>query len=302
MEENMNLRDENGWMVPCHDGYLDFPAQDDTPIAVTVWNHMISVKPHRHKFQEFALITRGYCVHVYRGIEVPLIPGDVFLIEPEEEHGYEIQAPIELINCQFYPEKLGGECQKLMRQMCLQKKDSGSHSRQSRLDRQGILHLNMKERKDIEFLLNSMMEEQENPQEDMAVMKAACLQMILIKFRRNQKRKAEQISHYKDSKKEKIYEILSYMEENLTKELDVHRIAEEACWSVGYFRAVFKDVTGLTPTEYLNRLRILKSLEYMQKDGMNVSEAALRAGYLDPAYYSRLFKKIMGYSPRYFKN
>ena len=29
-------------------------------------------------------------------------PGDVFLIEPGEEHSYEIQAPIELINCQFF--------------------------------------------------------------------------------------------------------------------------------------------------------------------------------------------------------
>ncbi len=32
----MNIQDKNGWMVPSHNGYLEFPAQDDTPIAVTV--------------------------------------------------------------------------------------------------------------------------------------------------------------------------------------------------------------------------------------------------------------------------
>ena len=36
----MNIQDKNGWMVPSHNGYLEFPAQDDTPIAVTVWNHI----------------------------------------------------------------------------------------------------------------------------------------------------------------------------------------------------------------------------------------------------------------------
>ncbi|MGI6011812.1 MAG: AraC family transcriptional regulator [Ruminococcus sp.] len=298
----MNPQDQNGWMVPCHDGYLEFPAQDDTPIAVTVWNHMISVKPHRHRFQEFALITKGYCIHVYKGISVPLIPGDVFLIEPDEEHSYEIQAPIELINCQFYPEKLEGECRKLMREMGCQEENYGYRSRQSQLNRQGIIHLDMKERQDIEFLLNCMMEEQKRGEEDMAGMKTACLQMILIKFRRNRKRKAAQIDHYKNSRKEKIYEILSYVEDHLAEEINFGQIAGQAGWSTGYFRAVFKDVTGMTPTEYLNRLRILKSLEYMQRDGLNVSEAAQRVGFLDPAYYSRLFKKIMGYAPRYFKN
>ena len=297
----MNIQDKNGWMVPSHNGYLEFPAQDDTPIAVTVWNHIISVKPHRHKFHEFALITKGYCIHIYKEVSVPLIPGDVFLIEPDEEHGYEIQAPVELINCQFYPRKLQKEYRKQMRRVDNGGETYGSDSRQSQLNRQGIIHLDVKEQKEVEFLLRMMMEEQENHQGGMADIKMACLQTILIKFGRNRRRKAQQTGQYKESKKEKIYEILAFIEKNLAEEPDFHRIAGKAGWSVGHFRTVFKDVTGLTPTEYLNRLRILKPLEYMQKEGLNVSEAAERVGYLDPAYYSRLFKKIMGYPPRYFR-
>lgn len=321
----MDIWDENGWMVPCHDGYLEFPRQDSSGIAVTVWNHMVSVKPHRHNFLEFALITKGCCIHVYKGVQVPLIPGDVFLIEPGEEHSYEIQAPIELINCQFFSEELSRECNEmlegvkqrndivyekreiqnrwneLIRGLSDSEEDWIYQSRQSNLNRQGIIHLNMKERSVIEYLMNSMMEEQENREEGMEQIKMACLQMILVKFRRIQRRQFEQSSHHKDCRKEKIYEILAYMETHIAEELDFNQMADSAYWSVGYFRSVFKDVTGLTPTEYLNRLRILKSLEYMQKESLNVSEAAERVGYYDPAYFSRLFKKIMGYSPRYFK-
>ena len=73
-----------------------------------------------------------------------------------------------------------------------------------------------------------------------------------------------------------------YMETHIAEELDFNQMADSAYWSVGYFRSVFKDVTGLTPTEYLNRLRILKSLEYMQKENLNVSEAASESGITIP--------------------
>ena len=43
----------------------------------------------------------------------------------------------------------------------------------------------------------------------MEQIKMACLQMILVKFRRIQRRQFEQSSHHKDCRKEKIYEILA---------------------------------------------------------------------------------------------
>lgn len=294
----MNINDKNGWMVPCYDGYLEFPKQDESGIAVTVWNHMISVQPHKHHFQEFALITKGYCIHKYEGVEVPLMPGDVFLIRPHKEHSYLIQSPIELINCQFYSEQMNEVFQELLQEVEIDEKHL---SRQSQLNQQGVLHLNMEELQEIEFLLNQMMKEQEHKESGLEQIKMACLQMILVKFSRIRKRQNEQLGTRKNYKKDKIYEILAYVEEHLAEEINFNEIATNAYWSVGHFRAVFKDVTGLTPTEYLNRLRIIKSLEYIQKDGLSVSEASECVGILDAAYFSRLFKKVMGYSPRYFK-
>lgn len=314
----MNVHDENGWMVPCHDGYLEFPRQDHSGIAVTVWNHRISVQPHRHKFQEFALITKGYCIHSYRGTEVPLLPGDVFLIETDEEHSYQLHAPIELVNCQFFPDKMSEEFNCMLREaeqdgdaVCQRQEMiaglsdeecGGLESRQSILNKQGVIHLNIEERKIIESLLDQMMEEQRNGEIGLELVKMACLQMILVKFYRIQRRQTEQSSAHRDHRKERVYEILAYMEEHLRERLDYDKLAERVYWSAGHFRSVFKEVTGLAPTEYMNRLRIIKSLEYMQREHLNVSQAAERVGFDDPGYYSRLFKKIMGYSPKYFRS
>ena len=53
--------------------------------------------------------------------------------------------------------------------------------------------------------------------------------------------------------------------------------------------------------EYMNRMRIVKSLEYLEMEQLSVAEAAEKVGIYDANYFSRMFKKVMGYSPRYFK-
>ena len=105
-----NVSQGNGWGVGSVDDYVDFPKQDETGIAVTMWNQMIPVKIHRHRFHELVLIMKGSCIHDYRGVKVALVPGDIFLIEPEEWHSYELTSNVELINCQFYTDLLSKEC------------------------------------------------------------------------------------------------------------------------------------------------------------------------------------------------
>lgn len=60
-----------------------------------------------HRFYEFALVTRGTCTHNFRGVEAPLIVGDVFIIPPHEAHGYTVRPNTSIANCYFFPERLG---------------------------------------------------------------------------------------------------------------------------------------------------------------------------------------------------
>ncbi|MGN1007844.1 MAG: helix-turn-helix transcriptional regulator, partial [Butyricicoccus sp.] len=72
--------------------------------------------------------------------------------------------------------------------------------------------------------------------------------------------------------------------------------------SPGHFRRIFKHSVGLSPVEYMNRLRIVKSFAYLQDKDLTIADAGAAVGIHDPNYYSRLFKKTIGYSPRYFKD
>ncbi|MCH1980889.1 AraC family transcriptional regulator [Lawsonibacter sp. OA9] len=320
--------DAERWVMSERDGYMRFMTQDSSNISVTTWNHL-AVGMHSHAFYEFALLTQGSCVHSYQGVDVLLIPGDVFLIAPHEFHGYVTQMPIEIINCQFYGEGLNDECSQMLEKVSGERKipydkfelkkrwnellqnvsayaeiacEGHEQTRQNNLNRQGVIHLETEERRDAEYLLQRMMREQRKKEQGFANVKSACLQMILVMLQRIQKRRLQKLTQHQDDKREQIFQVIDYMEEHLAEKIDLTELAKKSYWSEGYFRAIFKDVTGLAPVEYLNRLRIVKSLEHMEKDHLMISEAAEKVGIYDPSYYSRLFKKVIGYSPRYFKS
>lgn len=283
-------------------GYLEYPLRDNSAISVGFWGDYISVKPHRHAYYEFALIKKGTCIHNYMETSVPLVPGDVFLIMPHREHSYEIQAEVEIYNCNFIAEGLGEEFNVILDELfhgfqdqSLQKDAKGNW------DKQRILHLEPKEMEIVEYHLLCMMEEQEKNQINLEYAKTAHLQLILILFQRLLLRYEENISKYTDQRKAMIYEAITYIGQHMSEKIDFDELAQRAYISVGYFRTIFKDVTGTRPMEYLNRIRVLRSLEYLENGQYSITEAGQKVGFPDPNYYSRTFKKIMGYSPKYFR-
>lgn len=307
--------------------YIEFPLKD-TAIAVEAaeYDSRTIIAEHTHRFQEFVLITKGACMHTFRGIEIPLIAGDLFLVPPHQKHSYVMNSQIRFINCYFYPEQLGDDWTRLMREVL------PAHSSSDNLDDiksqwenllsnisvhkeirspsaknrnkshiQGIIHLNPQEALRVESLLMQILEEQGEKQFGSEYIKASLLQVILVTIKRAQNRQPQKLLKQNTRKKELINNALSYMEEHYTEELNVAKIARESALSESYFRMLFKDVTGLTPLEYTTRIRIIKSLEFIQRDNVTIRQAAEMVGIYDPNYFTRIFKKVMGYPPRYFK-
>src|ERR1700730_11643950 len=95
------------------DNYTPWPANKDELIKVGVFHNNTPVVSHMHDYIEIVLITRGSCVHRYHNTEVTLIPGDVFIVVPHEEHSYAITSKVTIFNCQFYPEAIGQDWKEL---------------------------------------------------------------------------------------------------------------------------------------------------------------------------------------------
>lgn len=68
-----------------------------------------------------------------------------------------------------------------------------------------------------------------------------------------------------------------------------------------YVNRLFKRELKMTPTEYLNRYRIMQATGYLRQGGMKVSDVAGLVGFDDPFYFSRVFKRYMGFSPSFYE-
>lgn len=72
--------------------------------------------------------------------------------------------------------------------------------------------------------------------------------------------------------------------------------------SEGYFRSLFLSALGQSPTEYATTVKINRAKELIRSGLCSISEAARSVGFEDIAYFSRVFRKIVGISPREYKN
>ena len=95
----------------------------------------------------------------------------------------------------------------------------------------------------------------------------------------------------------RISAITRLMSENYAQTYSVDQLADRIGLSPSHFRVMFKRVTGTTATTYQQNLKIAKATELLSSGEFNVTETALRTGFRDVYYFSRLFKQITGTNP-----
>lgn len=98
-----------------------------------------------------------------------------------------------------------------------------------------------------------------------------------------------------------IAQSVLYFHENYNRSIVIEEYARGLHMSVSWFIRGFKEYTGLTPTQYILRLRMENARSLLEETGYNVSEVAAVVGYDNALYFSRLFKKHFGKSPAHFR-
>lgn len=265
---------------------------------------MESVPVHRHDFQEFVLITKGSCIHQFKDISMPLIPGDVFLIPPHQEHAYVIETPVCMYNCQFYPEQMADWWDRQFGGLLseLAEPDRSHPISPADLNRQNIIHLSVPDAERVQMMMEIMRQEQAEQGFAFEQVKQDYLNLILIIISRARLRQFAALSGQENPRRDIIAAAQKFIEDHLAEHIDFSRYAHMHNVSPGHFRAIFKSATGLSPVEYVNRLRIVRSIEYLKDETLSISDVSASVGIYDANYFSRLFRKIIGYSPRQFRN
>lgn len=281
--------------------YLPWPAEKDELIKINLYNDYYPVNSHRHDFVEIVFVAQGSCIHCYHESEMMLIPGDTFIVIPHEEHEYKINSKTLIYNCLFYTEVLGEDWNVI-------KSISGLNNLlmiepffRIEQKRQEILHLNPSSAEAVEAILKRMIEEQDHKKSGYQLMQKANLTILLSTLGRCFEEQFKETEDIYTEKRNMLAQALSYIEENFNSELRVQELASKVYLSPDYFRKLFKEITGLSPIEYINKVRLSKALKILEDDSIGISKAAEMVGINDINYFSRLFKANLGCSPTEFR-
>jgi AraC-like DNA-binding protein len=164
--------------------------------------------------------------------------------------------------------------------------------------KQGVIHLSPDEFAYISKLLRHVIQEENEEDPDFwMVLKKKYMEMILLELRMAQVRQNQIYAIRSKENQTAISEVLINMENNLTENVDFDQLAKRYGFSTNYFRKIFKDVTGLSPVKYVNRLRIIRACAYIQSEHYSLKDAAAEVGIYDFNYFSRLFRQVMGFPP-----
>ncbi len=95
-----------------------------------------------------------------------------------------------------------------------------------------------------------------------------------------------------------IQDSAKFITTNYNENLSLEFLANHFAISAGYFSKLFKKVTGVGVSEYVNIARISVSKIMLAEHKKSVTDIAISCGFNDSNYFSQVFKKIVGISPK----
>lgn len=95
----------------------------------------------------------------------------------------------------------------------------------------------------------------------------------------------------------KIHESVKYIHKYYDRKITVAELAKMSLLSTNRYTNVFKQVTGMSPQQYIIQFRLQKACELMRHTSLNIRQISALTGFDDQLYFSRLFKKYEGMTP-----
>lgn len=107
----------------------------------------------------------------------------------------------------------------------------------------------------------------------------------------------------KNSRKEELLtNFLISVSKNFKEHRDLSFYAGELCVSVKYMSALVREVSGLTPGDWIERYVIMEAKRLLRTTNLSIQEIAGQMNFANQSFFGKYFRKITGMSPRQFRS
>lgn len=246
-----------------------------------------AVEFHYHEFYKLLLLISGSGGYVVDGQRYLLQPGDVVLIGSRSVHRPELDGstPYERIILYISPE-------------FLQRESSSSCPLQQVFDpeRGHVLRFKEPQRKKIFAMAASLERELGGEEYGRDILSNAAVLRLLVELGRSKRAPDQQHPSPEMPKNDRVLELIAYVEQHLTEDLDIDALASAFFISKYYMMRLFRRETGTTIHAYITRRRLLLARELIGS-GMRTTEACYRSGFRCYSSFTRAYGKFFGTTP-----
>lgn len=242
---------------------------------VSVHNHIFYGAPaHRHDFFEIEYIEEGEIDCVLGGEPVHLKKGQLVFVTPSSVHSYtgNKDAPVKTITVHFNADTIGGLNDMLMVGDCVI--DCGEEL----IEAFNILSIeNQKKDSFAEFAVKNAFER------------------MLILFLRTAKRLNT------GSPTNGVSLVINYINKHFSEDVNLEKISNSCGYSAAYICRLFKKEMGVSPIQYLNKLRLESACRLLVSTNLSSIEICCECGFGSVRNFNREFKKRYGRTPTEFR-
>lgn len=98
-----------------------------------------------------------------------------------------------------------------------------------------------------------------------------------------------------------VFKVMEYVKNNFSKKITLDDVARHVFLSKSYLSRIFKDETGISLSHYINKVRIEKSKLMLTDHSTSLVDVASLVGFEDQSYFTKVFKKMVGVSPKAYR-
>ncbi|MEA1062960.1 HTH-type transcriptional activator RhaR [Erwinia sp. HR93] len=242
---------------------------------------------HSHDFCELILVWRGNGLHKLNGRAYRITRGDLFYIRAEDVHSYASVNDLVLQNIIWCPKRF---------QLAFDwpavipaEAPGAAMSRAWRLSSQGMTQARS--------IINQLEHENHCPDAFSHTLSETLFLQLLIALRRYRYRP----DRARDKEESVLDLLIAHLSASLDCAFDLDAFCAENRCSERVLRQQFRQQTGMSINHYLRQLRICHAQHLLQQSALRVSEVAMRCGFEDSNYFSVVFARETGLTPRQWR-
>ncbi|HEY1846983.1 MAG TPA: HTH-type transcriptional activator RhaR [Buttiauxella sp.] len=265
----------------------DFFASPAQPVAVADRYPQNVFAEHTHDFCELVLVWRGNGLHVLNDRPYRITCGDLFYIRAEDRHRYESVNDLVLHNIIYCPERLQLNVgwDELLRHPPASGKDP-----RWRLSSQGMAQARQ--------IIGQL--EHESPKQDalsLCLVESLFLQLCIVLHRH----RYQPMDAAGPEGGETLDVLLAALGKSLEAAFDLQTFCQRHQVAERHVRQLFRQQTGMSINQYLRQLRICQAQDLLRHSEMLIGDVATRCGFEDSNYFSVVFTKETGMTPRMWR-